>query len=87
MNLQPGVLDALPPAGTSVVEVVDVVVGIGLRLGGAAGAQSQADAVQAVTLEDRQPVLRLTGIPVNNAAGLKECQEREIRPGNKIACR
>ena len=66
-QLQAGLLDTLRQR-ESIIEVVDVVVGIRLGLRRAAGEQSQPHAGQAVVFQNRQAVPHLPAVPINNPA-------------------
>jgi hypothetical protein len=83
---QPGRFDAHRQR-KRIGEVVDVVVGIRLRLGRAAGEEPQAHAVDPLIPQDTERILRLAVEPIIDAAFFKEPEVRQVGPGEKIAGR
>jgi hypothetical protein len=68
-----------------VIEIVNVIVRICLRLGSGTRKQSQSNTIHAVALEDCEPILRLPGILIHYTSVLEEFEMREIRPGQKVS--
>jgi hypothetical protein len=80
---KPGVFDA-DRERESVGQIVGVAVWICFRLCRAACEEAKTNTIQSVLLEDRESIIGLAGIAVNDAPVFEKCEMREIGARNEL---